>query len=97
MDINAIASKQDLTELWDKIVLMFNEKFAQLSGTETTAKQQQWLRSREVRKLLNISDNKLRDMRNNREIPFSLVGKTYYYSGTAIQQVMDNNTRKPNP
>jgi hypothetical protein len=96
MDINSIATKQDLKDLWDKIAQMFSEKFSQLDGIEKTERKQAYLRSRDVMELLNISDNKLRDMRNSREIPFSLIGKTYYYKTSEIHKLMDKHMRAPN-
>ncbi len=51
-----------------------------------------YLRSREIRKLLNVSENKLRSMRDNGEIPFSFIGSTYYYPKEEILEILKKNT-----
>lgn len=96
MDINLIATKQDIENLGEKILKFFSEQHLNPTNSVVAGKPT-FLRSVEARKLLKVSDNRLRDMRNNREIPFTLIGKTYYYSESAIIELMNANMRKANP
>lgn len=58
---------------------------------EKTDSPKQWLKSAEVRKLLNISPGTLQTLRINRVIDHTFVGGTIYYSYADIQQVMEKN------
>ncbi len=51
----------------------------------------QWLKSSEVRKLLNISPGTLQNMRINGTIAFTKVGSILYYKYTDIMKLMNDN------
>ncbi|NQX97847.1 MAG: helix-turn-helix domain-containing protein [Flavobacteriales bacterium] len=51
-----------------------------------------YIRTKEVKKLLSVSDNKLRTMRESGEIPYSFIGCTYYYSEKEILNLLKENT-----
>ena len=48
----------------------------------------QWLRSAEVRKMLNISPGTLQNLRTNGMLPFTKVGSIAYYEITDIEKMM---------
>lgn len=48
----------------------------------------QWLRSAEVRKMLNISPGTLQNLRINGMLPFTKVGSIAYYEITDIEKMM---------
>jgi len=48
----------------------------------------QWLRSAEVRKMLNISPGTLQNFRINGMLPFTKVGSIAYYEITDIEKMM---------
>ncbi|MDQ6844400.1 MAG: helix-turn-helix domain-containing protein [Bacteroidota bacterium] len=50
-----------------------------------------WLKSNEVRKLLNISSGTLQTLRSNGTLPFNKVGGIIYYSYEDIQNMIENN------
>ncbi len=54
----------------------------------------EYLRTREVKKLLKVSDNKLKSMRELGVIPYSFIGKTYYYPKQEILNILENNMIK---
>jgi len=47
-----------------------------------------WLKSNEVRKLLNISGGTLQSLRNNRKLPFTRIGGLIYYDAAEIDQIL---------
>jgi hypothetical protein len=47
-----------------------------------------WLKSYEVRKLLNISAGTLQTLRNNQKIPFSKMGGMIYYDASEIDRIL---------
>ena len=83
MDISVI-TKEDLqqfkTELLEGI-----EHFLKENRTE----QKLWLRTSEVKKMLNISSGTLQNMRINGTLSCSKVGGTLYYNYKDIQKLME--------
>jgi hypothetical protein len=54
----------------------------------------QWLKSNEVRKLLNISPGTLQNLRINGTLTFTKIGGIMYYNYSDIEKVLNGNTRK---
>lgn len=83
MDISVI-TKEDLqqfkTELLEGI-----EHLLKKNSTE----QKLWLRTSEVKKLLNISSGTLQNLRINGTLSCSKVGGTLYYNYKDIQKLME--------
>ena len=50
------------------------------------------LRTRDVRKMLGVSENKLKDMRLKKQIPFERLGNTLFYSEAEILAILNNNS-----
>jgi len=48
-----------------------------------------WLRSSDIKELLGISHGKLQTMRNNKEIPFTVIGGTIFYSLEDVNKMLD--------
>ncbi|WEK21371.1 MAG: helix-turn-helix domain-containing protein [Candidatus Pedobacter colombiensis] len=53
-----------------------------------------WLKSKEVRKLLNVSPGKLQAMRNKRELPYTPLGGVFYYDEKDVQDLLEKNKVK---
>jgi hypothetical protein len=49
----------------------------------------QWLKSREVRKLLDVSPGKLHAMRTSRQLSFMRIGGVIYYDRTDIDKMFE--------
>ena len=54
----------------------------------------QWLKSNEVRKLLNISPGTLQNLRINGTLTFTKIGGIMYYNYSDIEKVLNGNTQK---
>ena len=54
-----------------------------------------WLKSMEVRKLLNISYSTLQTLRNSGKLPFTKIGGLIYYDALEIDQLLANEKRSP--
>lgn len=84
-----IVTKEDLTEfryqLLDDLKTIIHTK---------PAKQKQWLKSSEVRKLLKISPGTLQNLRINGKLSFTKIGSIIYYSYEDIEAMLDSN-KKP--
>jgi len=58
------------------------------------SEQRKWLRSAEVRKMLNISPGTLQNLRINNTLPFKKVGKIIYYAYADIERLMGEEVGK---
>jgi hypothetical protein len=54
----------------------------------------QWLKSVEVRRLLNISPGTLQNLRINGTLPFTKIGGTNYYNANDIETFLSQNLKK---
>lgn len=52
--------------------------------------EKRWLRSSEVRKLLNISPGTLQNFRINGHIPFNKMGKTFFYKLEDVEKILSH-------
>ncbi|MPS73050.1 MAG: DNA-binding protein [Flavobacterium psychrophilum] len=79
----SIVTKEDLHQLKNELL----EEITRLLEKENTA-QKEWLRSCEVRKLLNISAGTLQTLRINGSLSYTKVGGTLFYSYKDIQKLL---------
>lgn len=79
----SIITKEDLQqfkiELLEGIEILLRGK---------TTEQKLWLRSSEVKKLLNISSGTLQNLRINGTLSYSKIGGSLYYSYKDIQKLL---------
>ncbi|MFE3872491.1 helix-turn-helix domain-containing protein [Flavobacterium sp. ZS1P70] len=54
-------------------------------------RQKQWLKSNEVRKLLNISPGTLQNLRINGTLTYTKIGGIMYYDQTDIEKLLNGN------
>ena len=79
----------DLLAFKNELLLEFKNIFKEPSGTHT----KKWLKSFEVRKLLNISPNTLTNLRINGTLPYTKIGGVIYYNYDDIQSMLEANKR----
>jgi hypothetical protein len=73
-------------ELLDEIRVIIREQ-----KSNTT---KQWLKSVEVRRLLNISPGTLQTLRINGTLPYTKIGGTNYYNASDIDTLLSQNLKK---
>ena len=77
-------------DLYDfKIELL--DEIRSIFGQHKQNLQKKWLKSAEVRSLLNISPGTLQHLRLNGTLPFTKMGGTLYYSATDIETILAKN------
>jgi hypothetical protein len=64
------------------------KKLLRQNGVQPVKK---WLKSPEVRKLLNISPGTLQNLRINGSLPFTKIGGIIYYDSEDIQKMLVNH------
>lgn len=68
------------------------KKLLRQSGVQPTKK---WLKSPDIRKLLNISPGTLQNMRINGTIPYTKIGGVIYYDYDDVQQMLQERKKAP--
>ena len=86
MDKNELLTKEDLKSFEESIV----QRFSDFISTEN-AKTDKWLRSSDVKKMLNISAGTLQNLRINGTIPYTKMGGTIYYPYEEVINALNSN------
>lgn len=81
-----ILTKEDLNDF--RILLLDDIRGILQGKTEQT---KQWLKSKEVRKLLNISPGTLQTLRINKTLSYTKIGGIIYYAHKDIEKLLDEN------
>lgn len=82
-----VLTTEDLQEF--KIELL--QEFKDLLKSQTTLQPKKWLRSTEVREMLDISPGTLQNLRINGTLPYTKVGGVIYYEYAEILGVLNAN------
>jgi hypothetical protein len=85
-----IITTDDLREF--KIELL--EELRNLFNERKELKSKKWLKSIEVRKMLNISPGTLQTLRINGTLPYTKIGGTMYYNAEDIDKILSKNRCK---
>ncbi len=82
----------DLNVFKSDLLAEFKKMLKEMSGQPT----KKWLKSHEVRKLLDISPNTLTNLRVNGTLPYTKIGGVIYYDYDDILQMLAiNKANKP--
>jgi hypothetical protein len=73
-------------ELLDEIRVLISEQKSSVT--------KKWMKSVEVRKLLNISPGTLQTLRINGTLPYTKIGGTNYYNASDIEVLLSENHKK---
>ncbi len=84
---NQLVSLGDLQDFRMQLL----KDFKQLMSQTAIISNKPWLKSREVRKLLNISPGTLQTLRSNGTLRYNKVGGTIYYQYEDIEAMMSNS------
>jgi len=82
-----IITTDDLREFKIELLADIEKLLKQNSGTTS----KRWLKSYEVREVLNISPGTLQHLRVSGVLPFTKIGGTIYYEYTDIQKMIEDN------
>ncbi len=83
-----VLTTNDLQEF--KVELL--EEIRNIMTEQKSVTSKKWLKSIEVRKLLNISPGTLQTLRINGTLPFTKIGGTNYYNYTDIEKLLQNKS-----
>ncbi|WP_075591327.1 helix-turn-helix domain-containing protein [Labilibacter marinus] len=82
-----IITTDDLREFKIELLADIEQLLKQSSGSKT----KKWLKSYEVKKLLNISPGTLQHLRVSGTLPYTKIGGTIYYDYSDIQKMIADN------
>lgn len=82
-----VITREDLMEFRQELLSDIREI---IHGSSTSDKKQ-WLKSAEVRKLLNISSGTLQTLRINKTISYTRIGGIIYYAHQDIEKLLSTN------
>lgn len=80
--------KELLKDLKSEIIV----EVRQLLRDREQGKVSRWLKSAQVKKMLDLSHGKLQMMRDTKTIPFSRIGGTIYYNADDIERMMEERS-----
>ncbi len=87
-----VITREDLNEFR---ILLLNDLKEIIQSTPQQTKQ--WLKSKEVRKLLNISPGTLQTLRINKTLTYTKIGGILYYNNADIEKLLTANKVTANP
>lgn len=87
-----VITREDLNEFRDLLLSDLNKMF-----NSKPQQQKQWLKSNEVRKLLNISPGTLQNLRVNGTLTYTKIGGILYYSSKDLEKVIEFNKVEAKP
>jgi hypothetical protein len=65
-----------------------------LSDVKSPPATKRWLKSYQVKKLLNISTGTLQNLRSNRTLPFTRIGGLIYYDADEINKMLEGKRKQ---
>ncbi|WP_430825504.1 helix-turn-helix domain-containing protein [Carboxylicivirga sp. N1Y90] len=84
MYLEQLLTTEDLSE-FKKVLLKDIEKLIKETVKPTP---KTWLKSNEVKELLEVSNGTLQNLRNNGALPFTKIGGVIYYNRDDIQKML---------
>jgi hypothetical protein len=87
-----LLTKQYLDDFKDDLLTAIGDMLN--AGASKVSKQ--WLKSGEVKKLMNISSGTLQTMRSSGVLPYTKIGGLIYYNAQDIHKMLDGKKR-PSP
>ncbi len=88
-----ILTTDDLQKFKDEFFAEFKLMINRQTKSDSPNKRE-WLRTKEVCKMLGISLSKLQYMRDNGEIKFTRIGGTIFYSLEEINKLLSSNSNQ---
>lgn len=88
---NQLVTLSDLEVL--RVELLLSIK-GLLTETKVPVIAKQWLKSYQVKKLLNISTGTLQNLRSNGTLPFARIGGLIYYDADEINKMLEGKKKQ---
>ena len=83
--LEELLTKNDLADFKSQLLFEIKNLLKEQSGQPI----KKWLKSREVRKFLNISPGTLQNLRSRGILPFTRIGSVIYYDSEEIKHMLE--------
>lgn len=87
--LNQIVTLRDLKDFEEKLLSKIQDL---LSSSKSLQNTKQWLRSAELREIMNISPGTLQTLRINGTLPYKKVGGTMFYRYEDVVKLLTSDT-----
>lgn len=91
-----ILTTDDLKQFKEDLFQELRQVFGKQTKQDVT-KQREWLRTKEVCRMIGVSLSKLQYMRDNGEIKFTRIGGTIFYNTDEINKLLSSGYENKNP
>lgn len=91
-----ILTTDDLKQFKEDLFQELRQVFGKQTKQDAT-KQREWLRTKEVCRMIGVSLSKLQYMRDNGEIKFTRIGGTIFYNADEINKLLSSGYENKNP
>lgn len=88
-DLDRLVTLADLQDFKNELKLELLLALKALIDGHSKQSEKKWLKTWEVRKLLNVSHGTLQTLRDNGTIPFSKIGGIFYYDPADIDREIE--------
>lgn len=92
--MNEMVTKEDLRQFGLLMMNNFREAIREVAGSEKAAEQGAWLKSKAVRKLLDMSAASVQNLRITGKIRFKKVLGSYYYNRSDIDKLFTDDLQR---
>jgi len=89
--MNEIVTKEDLRQFGLLLVDKIQAVFYEMNYRQKEPLEPEWVKSKAVRKLLDISAGSVQNLRTTQKIRFKKVLGSYYYNREDIQKLFDDD------
>lgn len=84
-----LLTKEDFKALDEKL-----DRILETLSAKKNSEPGEWLKSAEVKAILNCSDATLKNYRDSGALPYSKIEGTYYYSAKCVSTMLEQNSQK---
>lgn len=91
--MSEIVTKEDLRQFGLLLIDEIQGIFKEVNGTQKESLEPEWLKSRTVRKFLDISAGSVQNLRTTQKVRFKKVLGSYYYNKEDLQKLFDNEKK----
>jgi Helix-turn-helix domain len=84
-----LLTKEDFKALDEKM-----DRILEALSAKEKSEPGEWLKSAEVKAILNCSDATLKNYRDAGSLPYSKIEGTYYYSAKCVSAMLEQNSQK---
>lgn len=85
--MSEIVTKEDLMQFGMQIIEAVRSQLKEINRERQVIEEPEWLKSKAVRKMLDISAGSVQNLRLSNRIRFKKVLGSYYYSKTDLQKL----------